>query len=361
MKNMVLNADFVVRRGVGFGGPHAIFGVDLNRFNTVKDATFDPLTNVATSTPDRVLPLCTTAQRSDITAQCSLGTIPVFHSAASSYYYWLHLRLDKRFSDSYQVTASYALTRYNTWNGIIDQVDGWHDSYGPNASDQRHRLNISGIWELPKYRGENKFLRGALNDWQLSGIGQFRTPGPINAVLGVDDDGDGNSLTYLQGMGVNSFGRSTSIEDLRAAVAAHNASVISRIKPLPPNATAAQRAACTFRHALLGNTDTATTAPVCGARTPRNQVIPLITLPENFSLRDTFITTDLRLTRRIKLTENVRLNLVAEGFNVFNVANLGGYTGDLTSTNFAQPDDRLNNAFGSGGPRAFQFAARVSF
>jgi hypothetical protein len=183
----------------------------------------------------------------------------------------------------------------------------------------------------------------------------------INAGLfGVDHDGDGISTFYLDGMGVNQFGRRTNIEELRAAVATHNARVLAMIKPLPTPSTAAQRAACTFRHALLNNLDP-TTPAVCGARTPRNQIIPLITLPENFSLRDTIISTDLRLTRRINLTEQVRLSLVAEGFNIFNIANLGGYSGDLTSQDFAQPLNRLNSVFGSGGPRAFQFAARLSF
>jgi hypothetical protein len=81
------------------------------------------------------------------------------------------------------------------------------------------------------------------------------------------------------------------------------------------------------------------------------------------------------VTRVIRIRENLRLNLIAEGFNIFNVANLTGFSGTLdqwvrpTATapgrnpdfNFGQPTGRVNPIFGSGGPRAFQLAARLAF
>jgi hypothetical protein len=48
-------------------------------------------------------------------------------------------------------------------------------------------------------------------------------------------------------------------------------------------------------------------------------------------------------------------------FNLFNIANLSGRDGDVTDSGFGQPRSRLTQVFGSGGPRAFQFAARPSF
>ena len=56
-----------------------------------------------------------------------------------------------------------------------------------------------------------------------------------------------------------------------------------------------------------------------------------------------------------------RLSLIGEVFNVYNAANLSGYSTDLTSPAFGQPSARFTQLFGSGGPRAFQFAARFSF
>ena len=94
---------------------------------------------------------------------------------------------------------------------------------------------------------------------------------------------------------------------------------------------------------------------------PAEPGLPLITLPENFSNGDTLLTTDLRVTRLIKINEKVRLSLIGEGFNIFNIANLGSYTGNLQSESFGIPTTRTNQVFGSGGPRAFQLAARISF
>ena len=48
-------------------------------------------------------------------------------------------------------------------------------------------------------------------------------------------------------------------------------------------------------------------------------------------------------------------------FNLYNNANLTNYGGDLTSAAFGQPTSRATQVFGSGGPRAFQLALRLTF
>lgn len=96
-------------------------------------------------------------------------------------------------------------------------------------------------------------------------------------------------------------------------------------------------------------------------RTPQNQIINPITLPDQFTNDDSFITQDVRITRTIKIRENVRLSLIGEAFNLFNVANLTGYSGVLNQANYGQPSGRAGQVFGTGGPRAFQFAARLTF
>lgn len=61
------------------------------------------------------------------------------------------------------------------------------------------------------------------------------------------------------------------------------------------------------------------------------------------------------------LRPRLRVSLMGEVFNVFNASNLSGYSGDLTTAGFGQPTSRVTQAFGSGGPRAFQIAARVTY
>ncbi len=83
---------------------------------------------------------------------------------------------------------------------------------------------------------------------------------------------------------------------------------------------------------------------------------------------DSLISQDLRLTKRIPLGENRSLDLIGEVFNLFNVAN---YREEANVTqvldeegaggSFLAPVSRATSVFGTGGPRAFQFAAKFRF
>src|SRR5262249_29164469 len=96
-------------------------------------------------------------------------------------------------------------------------------------------------------------------------------------------------------------------------------------------------------------------------RTPFNQIINPITLPSGFSNGDTFLTQDLRITRTVRLRDQLHLFLIGEAFNLFNIANLTGYSGIVNQPNYGLPSARAVQVFGSGGPRAFQLAARIAF
>jgi len=72
-----------------------------------------------------------------------------------------------------------------------------------------------------------------------------------------------------------------------------------------------------------------------------------------------FASLDLRLSRRIKLTERVDLQLLAEGFNVLNHANLG--VPNNTFGSGVQPLPRFGQPTAAFDPRQFQFGMKVSF
>ncbi|MGH9661385.1 MAG: TonB-dependent receptor, partial [Bryobacteraceae bacterium] len=87
-RDLAVTADVVMRRGVGYGGPHTIFSVDVNRFNSVRVLSVDPVTQIPTTVPTRIMPLCqgattaaTIARRNDPNALCSVGSIAVYQSA----------------------------------------------------------------------------------------------------------------------------------------------------------------------------------------------------------------------------------------------------------------------------------------
>jgi len=72
-----------------------------------------------------------------------------------------------------------------------------------------------------------------------------------------------------------------------------------------------------------------------------------------------FASLDLRLSRRIQLTERVDLQLLAEGFNVLNHANLG--VPNNTFGSGIQPLPRFGQPTAAFDPRQFQFGMKVSF
>jgi hypothetical protein len=209
------------------------------------------------------------------------------------------------------------------------------------AGHRRHRLTVSGVWQLPEHHGTSRLCRALLNSWTLAFISQTDSAPPLNTLLvGLDLDGDGISRTLLPGTAYNSFGQGLDEARLRELVGRYNDDVEART-------------------GRITNPDGSVT--LVRPRTPFNQVINPIVLPERFSSGDSFITQDVRLTRRIALGKGLRLHLIAEVFTLFNVANLTGYSGVLNQLGYGQPAARAGQVFGTGGPRAFQLATRVDF
>ncbi|MBI3650319.1 MAG: TonB-dependent receptor [Acidobacteria bacterium] len=104
-------------------------------------------------------------------------------------------------------------------------------------------------------------------------------------------------------------------------------------------------------------------------------LLPLVN--DKLRFGDSFTSFDLRVSKTWKLTEHLHLQGMAEAFNLFNVTNIRGsnnvnFSGfqntlipdsnDPTrSSSFGTPLQTAGGVFGTGGPRAFQFAAKVTF
>ena len=160
-------------------------------------------------------------------------------------------------------------------------------------------------------------------------------------LAGLDLNGGGISSTLLPGITRhNTLGRGLSSSELRRLVQRYNADVEARTR-------------------RVTNADGSVT--VILPRTPFNQIITPVTLPEKFSSGDSFITQDVRVTRKVKIDESRTLALIGEAFNLFNVANFSGYNNMLNQMNYGLSSSRAAQVFGSGGPRAFQFATRLQF
>jgi hypothetical protein len=340
--SLTLSADYVMRRYVHMGGFQGVFSVDRNQFNRPRVTGVDPNTGVVSFVRDPVIPLCTPAQSAALNPQdqCSTGAITVYGGDANYRYQALQVKLDKRFSSRLQFTGSYALAK-NTGFVAVTQYNNPALDYG-NVGTPRHTLIVSGVYETPDVHAQSRIVRGLLSAWTVAFISETDSAPPLDTTLsGLDLDGDGISTTLLPGInGHNLLGQGLSQSKLRALVAQYNATVEARTR-------------------IVTNPDG--TQSVIRPRTPFNQIISPIVLPGKISAGDSFISQDVRLTKKFNIKEKVTLSLIGEVFNLFNVANLTGYSSVLNQPNYAQPSARVGQAFGTGGPRAFQVASRVEF
>jgi len=261
-------------------------------------------------------------------------------SSVRTKYDGLLLSLEKRFANRYQFRASYTLSRSSNYanddqipfsNGPIDSND-LRREYGPTPNDQRHRFTFSGVLELP----------GRV---RLAPILTLASSVPIDILL---PDGSSRVCELQRNAGGRQFHTGA---ELNAALSQINAAGGS-LCPNPDPSTG-------FKPRVL---------------------LPLVR--DDLKLGDDFSSLDLRVSKVFRLGERWNIETIAEVFNLFNVTNVLGVSnvnysgfsnvlvpdstdasspGFLRSSSFGQPVTTAGGVFGSGGPRAFQFAARVTF
>ena len=248
-------------------------------------------------------------------------TVTSLQSSANTHYDALWLTVDHRFAQHMQFHGAYTLSKalnYANYDQIpfgyppVDPTD-LHREYGPTPNDQRHRLVLQGVLDLPfGVRMSPLWIYG-------SGVPMdILYPGP-------------NGNTRVPELGRNAGGcQFHTGAELNAAIANINANGGS---------------------------------------------LPLVS--PNARFNDTFNSLDLRLSKEFHLTERYTLQALAEAFNLFNKANILGvnnadYSGffnvlvpDSTdptrSSRFGTPVSTAGGIFGSGGPRAFQLGAKLTF
>jgi len=261
-------------------------------------------------------------------------------SSVRTKYDGLLLSVEKRFANRYQFRASYTLSRSLNYanddqipfsNGPIDSND-LRREYGPTPNDQRHRFSFSGVFQLP-------------GDVKLSPIFSLASSVPIDILL---PDGSSRVCELQRNAGVRQFHTGA---DLNVALSQINAAGGS-LCPNPDPSTG-------FKPRVL---------------------VPLVR--DDLKLGDNFSSLDLRVSKVFRVGERWTIEPIAEVFNLFNVTNVLGVSnvnysgfsnvlvrdsndpsssGFLRSSSFGQPVTTAGGVFGSGGPRAFQFAARVTF
>jgi hypothetical protein len=249
-------------------------------------------------------------------------------SSVNTRYDALLATVEKRFSRGQQLRLSYALSRARNYMnddqipfgaGPIDPNDLSRE-YGPTPNEQRHRITLSGSFLLPF-------------DLRLSPLWTIATGVPMDILMP-------SGATRVPTISRNAGGREfQTAAELNAFIQAQNA-----------------------------------TGGIDG--------VPLPLVGDDARFNDSFNSLDLRLSRSFSLSERVRLEAILECFNVFNVTNILGVSksnysgfsnvlardssdpadpGFLRSSSFGHALTTAGGVFGSGGPRALQLGARLSF
>jgi hypothetical protein len=281
-----------------------------------------------------------------------VGTVPLnpvvggpdivknLESSVRTKYDGLLLSVEKRFARQAQFRASYTLSRSFNYanddqipfsNGPIDSND-LRREYGPTPNDQRHRFTFSGVFQGP-------------GQVRLAPILTLASSVPVDILL---PDGSSRVCELERNAGARKFRRGA---ELNAALSQINAAGGS-LCPNPDPSTG-------FKPRVL---------------------VPLVR--DDLQLGDNFSSLDLRVSRVFRIGERWTIEPIAEVFNLFNVTNVLGVSnvnysgasnvlvrdsndpgsaGFLRSSSFGQPVTTAGGVFGSGGPRAFQFAARITF
>jgi Carboxypeptidase regulatory-like domain/TonB dependent receptor len=255
-----------------------------------------------------------------------LGRVTYLFNAS----YTLSKTLD--YSDDDQVPSFTSVENVNLIEGTV----GPQTEKGYAASDERHRLTAYGLIQMPW-------------GFSLAPLYTYGSGVPADTFL-PDLNLNGESLpARLPILGRNSLGRSVKNSTQLNQI-------INQWNALPP----------------------------CPAPAPCNAGGALENVPDGINFGSPLNSMDLRLTKDIAVRERFHIQLMAEAFNLFNSVNIRGFTNTSYSgrnislvpegTNpvspsnpnglnqgFFSPVSTAGGFFGSGGPRAFQFAVRFTF
>lgn len=245
----------------------------------------------------------------DVSAQLSDG---------NSSYNAMNIELKKRFSSNSQFLATY------TWSHSIDDSSDLQTLLKPQNNfdmraersdslfDQRHRFVFSGIINAPDSWKSSGGFYGFMHGFSFAPIVEFGSGRPFNILAPGDSNGDFQSSNE------------------RPSVLA--------------DGTLCQ---------------TGVDANCFQGQFPRDG-----NLPRNQGITHNYFSVDARLARKVRLGERISLDLIAEGFNLFNRFNEAAGNPFYNVVNaYGQRKGNRYYSFPTAAydPRQFQFGAKLSF
>jgi hypothetical protein len=263
----------------------------------------------------------------------AFGALNQLRSIGENYYRGLLVEVKRRFAQNFQFGVAYTFAKAeNTSGNGNGSGEGAESPFGgaslfnqfdtqinraASPTDQRHRFVFNGIFRTPKIESGGKFARALLNGYQLSGIYTAESGRPYSPTVAFP------SISFVQnGQTFTQLGGGT--------LGLGGLSLAPGVE----------------RNSVYGE--------------------------NNYRL-------DLRLARTFRIKEKVNVELLAEGFNVFNRGNFNGFNSTIYEvvaptepqaadtpiqlTRNARFGERTNDGSQPDGTNArrFQLAARFRF
>ncbi|MEP6946096.1 MAG: carboxypeptidase regulatory-like domain-containing protein [Acidobacteriota bacterium] len=242
----------------------------------------------------------------------------------NSNYNSLQVSAQHRFSGSSQVNLAYTWSKNITDNQTdrstapMNYYDTKADK-GLAALDRRHITTVNYIYELPFYKTQKDFVGKVLGGWQASGIVTYQTGLPFTPTYSSFDPA---GLGFLNGSSP-AGGRPYWYSD--------------------PNTGAPHTFQQWFNTAAF-QSSTPLSAPAVVTNAGRG----IIEGPPTFRV-------DFTLTKNVRFTESLRLQLKAEAFNILN------HTNFTTLGTAASTPSTFGTVTGTRDPRTMQFGIKLLF
>lgn len=166
---------------VGYVGRKGLHLTQLNNINQLQPGTTQRY--AATVQPDSLRPYQ------------GFASILQDTNAGSSIYNGLQVNLKRRLTKGFLFGVAY------TWSKSMDfgsgagyELPNAYDprpNYGPSDFDIRNVAVVNYVWNIPYNGGTNRMMRGALGNWQVSGLTQVQSGEPFSVSNGNDTAGVG--------------------------------------------------------------------------------------------------------------------------------------------------------------------------
>jgi hypothetical protein len=264
---------------------------------------------------------------------------------AESIYNALQTSIEKRLSNNFSAGLNYTYSSFidtasETFNPSSSEIALAQDSFNlendraRSAFDRPHRLSGNFVFELPFFQEQKGALGRILGGFQVNSFFTVQSGAPFTVLNGADPAGALSGIDGLVGNAIranlasNLDLSSMTIREIQAQCGTPRAAnaalgILANSCPnLFSNVTAAQR---------FGNS---------GRNILRAQRLALV---------------DFGIIKNTRIAENVRFQIRADMFNVFNHRNYGVPNSTITSPSF------LNQVATNGGNRRIILGARLVF